>query len=31
VPSANNLSPAVAQVGTPGLPREWMVSFGFNF
>jgi len=31
VPSANNLSPAVAQTGTPGLPREWMVSFGFNF
>jgi outer membrane receptor protein involved in Fe transport len=31
VPSANNLSPAAAQVGTPGLPREWMVSFGFNF
>jgi iron complex outermembrane recepter protein len=31
VPSANNLSPAPAQVGTPGLPREWMVSFGFNF
>ena len=31
VPSANNLSPAVAQAGTPGLPREWMVSFGFNF
>jgi len=31
VPSAANLSPAAAQVGTPGLPREWMVSFGFNF
>jgi iron complex outermembrane recepter protein len=31
VPSANNLSPAAAQVGTPGVPREWMVSFGFNF
>jgi iron complex outermembrane receptor protein len=31
VPSANNLSPAVGQVGTPGLPREWMVSFGMNF
>jgi iron complex outermembrane recepter protein len=31
VPSANNLSPAVAQVGTPGLPREWMVSIGASF
>ncbi len=31
VPSANNLSPAAARVGTPGLPREWMVSFGFTF
>jgi hypothetical protein len=31
VPSANNLSPAVSQVGTPGLPREWMVSIGATF
>jgi iron complex outermembrane receptor protein len=31
VPSANNLIPAVGRVGTPGLPREWMVSFGMNF
>jgi len=31
VPSANNLSPAVAQVGTPGLPREWMVSVAAHF
>lgn len=31
VPSANNLSPAVAQVGTPGLPREWMVSISASF
>jgi len=31
VPSANNLSPAAAEVGTPGLPREWMVSIGATF
>ncbi|HEY1899748.1 MAG TPA: hypothetical protein VGG49_08150, partial [Steroidobacteraceae bacterium] len=30
-PSASNLSPAVAQVGTPGLPREWMVSISTTF
>jgi iron complex outermembrane recepter protein len=30
-PSAGNLQPAVAQVGTPGDPREWMVTFGMNF
>jgi iron complex outermembrane recepter protein len=30
-PSAAYLSPAVAQVGTPGLPREWMVSIGAKF
>jgi outer membrane receptor protein involved in Fe transport len=25
------LSPAVARVGTPGLPREWMATFTLNF
>ncbi len=30
-PTASNLEPAVAQVGTPGLPREWMVTFQMNF
>lgn len=30
-PAASNLSPAVAQVGTPGLPREWMVTYGMSF
>ncbi len=31
VPSASNLYPTPAQVGTPGLPREWMVTFQMNF
>jgi iron complex outermembrane recepter protein len=25
------LSPAVARVGTPGLPREWMATFALHF
>ncbi len=31
VPSAANLYPTYAQVGTPGLPREWMVTFNMHF
>jgi iron complex outermembrane receptor protein len=29
--SGPNLIPAVAQVGTPGIPREWTVSFTKRF
>jgi iron complex outermembrane recepter protein len=31
VPSAANLYPTYAQMGTPGLPREWMVTFMMSF
>lgn len=30
-PAASNLEPASAQMGTPGLPREWMLTFGMHF
>ena len=29
-PTSSNLYPAVGQVGTPGLPREWMLRFRWN-
>ncbi len=31
VPSAANLYPTPEQMGTPGLPREWMVTFTMTF
>ncbi|HTX24043.1 MAG TPA: TonB-dependent receptor [Steroidobacteraceae bacterium] len=31
VPSSANLYETYAQVGTPGLPREWMATFTMNF
>jgi len=30
-PTASNLYPTYAQVGTPGLPREWMVTYTMSF
>ncbi len=30
-PTASNLEQSVGQVGTPGLPREWMLTFHMSF